>query len=252
MAAGCGYIDDDESAPPPSPDPVLVDQGVLTVCTSIPYRPFEFEKDGEPVGFDIDLANEVAKALNLRPVIVNKGFDAISSGRVLNNGSCDVAVAALTITGERARVVDFSSPYFDAAQRMVVIEGSGISTLDDLGGLRIGVQSGTTGELYVTDHAPRDAEIVPFKDADEIDAALSSGDVDAGIYDNTVVGDVLSRNPEFDAVQEFPTGEQYGMAVKKNSNVDLLRVINDVLADLEAGNRDDTIYSRWFGEAALQ
>jgi polar amino acid transport system substrate-binding protein len=53
-------------------------------------------------------------------------------------------------------------------------------------------------------------------------------------------------------VQEFPTGEQYGMAVKKNSNVDLLRVINDVLADLEAGNRDDTIYSRWFGEAALQ
>jgi polar amino acid transport system substrate-binding protein len=247
MVVSCGS--DEETGGSTAPEPVFIEDGALTVCTSYPYPPFEFEQDGEVVGFDIDLANEVAKSLGRRPVIVNKAFPAIASGQVLNAGQCDMAIAGLTINGERARVLDFSSPYFNATQVMLVREGSGISSLSDLeDGQRIGVQSGTTGELYVTDHAPRGVEIVPFGDAGEVDAALDSGDVDAAVYDNTVVRDTIERFPEFERAEEFDTGEQYGMAVRKNSNVDLLRIINDVLADLRAGNGYDAIYERWIGE----
>jgi polar amino acid transport system substrate-binding protein len=244
--AGCGWSWGEESSADTSPDPTFIEAGTLTVCTSIPYEPFEFERGDKPVGFDIDMANEVAKRLDVRADIVNTDFDVIESGEALNDGECDVAIAAITINGERARVMDFSSPYFSAGQAMVVRSDSGIESLGDLSGLRIGVQEGTTGEFYVTDNAPPDAEIVPLANAGEVDEALDSGDVEAGIYDNTVVGDVIARYPELEVATLFNTGEQYGMAVKKNSNVDLLRVINDVLADLQASGRYDTIYNRWF------
>lgn len=240
---------DEQTGASTAPDPVFVEEEALTVCTSYPYPPFEFEQDGEVVGFDIDLANEVAKSLGRRPVIKNADFDAITSGQVLNAGQCDMAIAGLTINGERARVLDFSSPYFDAEQVMLVRQGSGISSLSDLeDGQRIGVQADTTGEIYVVDHAPRDVEIVPLGDAGEVDAALDSGDVDAAVYDNTVVRDTIERFPEFERAENFDTGEQYGIAVRKNSNVDLLRIINDVLADLQAGNGYNAIYERWIGE----
>ena len=245
-AAMTGCASDDKSAASRSLDPEVVKAGTLTVCTSLPYPPFEFTQHGQPAGFDIDLANKVADQLKLKAKFVNADFDKIQSGQLLNEDTCDVAVAGLTITGERARVLDFSSPYFDATQAMVVKKGSGVTSLEDISGGRIGVQKGTTGELYVTDHAPSDAEIVPFADASDVDAALKSGDVDAGVYDNTVVGDVIARNPTFEVAAEFDTGEQYGMAVKKNGSVDLLRFINDVLVKLRANGGYDQLYAKWF------
>ena len=123
VCLACRGVREDDTAGVAAPEPVLVEEGSLTVCTSLPYEPFEFRKDGEPVGFDIDLASQVAKELRLAPRIVNADFDAIQSGELLNDGRCDVAIAGMTITGDRARVVDFSSPYFNAAQAMVVAPG---------------------------------------------------------------------------------------------------------------------------------
>ncbi|CUR60460.1 putative amino acid ABC transporter, substrate-binding protein [metagenome] len=231
-------------------DPQVIKAGALTVCADMPYEPFESLKAGKPVGFDVDLVDEIAKRLKVKPVIQDTDFDAIQSGESLNSGDCDVAISAMTITGERARVLDFSSPYFDASQAMVVDKGESMTSLADAAGKKIGVQGGTTGELYVTDNAPSDAEIVPLEDQSAMEAALKSGDVDAAVYDNTVVGDVISRNPSFEMVAEFDTGEQYGMAVRKNGSVDLLRTINDVLADLKSDGGYDTIYTKWFGSTS--
>ncbi len=231
-----------------APDPSLVKDGSLVVCTSLPYQPFEFEKKGEVVGFDIDLVREVALKLKLELELINEDFEAIQSGQLLNDGTCDVAVAALTINGDRARVLDFSSPYFNAAQVMVVQKGSGISDLNDLVGGRVAVQEGTTGELYATDHAPASTQVVKFENVEDVDSALSGGAVDAGVYDNNIVGDAIRRHPSFELVAEFDTGEQYGMAVKKDGDVDLLRVINEVLADIHASGRYEEIYQTWFGK----
>jgi len=242
--AGCSA--DAETGGSTARAPKLIKAGTLTVCTSLPYEPFEYEKDGETVGFDIDLAAEVAKRLDLQAVYLNEDFDAIASGELLNDGTCDVAVAGVTITGDRARVIDFSSPYFNAAQTLVVAEASGISSLGGLAGQKIAVQSGTTGETYVTDNAPSDAEIVPFKDPSLMAGAIESGAVEAAVYDNTVVGDVVAAHPGLAVAEEFDTGEQYGMLVKKNGNVDLLRTINDVIATLKSDGGYDEIYARYF------
>lgn len=246
--AGCGSDGSSTSAP----EPELVKDGTLKVCTSLPYEPFEFEQGGEVVGFDIDLVKEVAAALDVKAEFVNENFDDIASGELFNEGGCDVGVAAMSINGDRARVVDFSSPYFNAAQVMVVQKGSGIDDLSDLGGGRIAVQEATTGELYANDHAPTNTQIVSYKNVQDVDSALSGGAVDAGIYDNNIVGDAIKRHPDFEVVSEFDTGEQYGMAVEKDGNVDLLRVINEVLADIQESGRYDEIYETWFGKAKAQ
>ena len=155
----------------------------------------------------------------------------------------------MTINGERARVLDFSSPYFDAAQAMVVKQGVRVSTsLDDLSGAE-DRRPGRHHRRALRHRQRPDAtpRSLPFADASDVDAALQAGDVDAGVYDNTVVGDVVSRNPDFEVADEFDTGEQYGMAVKKDGSVDLLRFINNVLADLKADGGYDKIYDKWFG-----
>ncbi len=249
MASLSGCAADNAAATTAALDPTFVTDGALTVCTDMPYEPFESMKGGKPIGFDIDLVDQVAERLDVKPVIVDTDFDAIQSGDSLNSGDCDVAISAMTITGERARVLDFSSPYFNASQAMVVEKDSGLGGLSDLGGKKIGVQGGTTGELYVTDNAPSDAQVVPFEDSAAMDVALAAGDVQAAVYDNTVVGDVVARNPKFEVAAEFDTGEQYGMAVKKNGSVDLLRTINAVLADLDKDGGYDKIYRTWFGAA---
>src|SRR4051812_40848411 len=91
--AGCGS--DNGGAKTAALQPKVVKAGTLTVCTSFPYAPFEFLKDGEPTGFDIDLAKAVAQRLGLRPVFVNGDFRDIQSGLLLNEGKCDVAVAGM-------------------------------------------------------------------------------------------------------------------------------------------------------------
>lgn len=245
--SACGLVPGlGDSASADTPMPTLVREGVLTVCTDMPYEPFEFEKAGKPAGFDVDLVQLVADRLDVGLDMVDTAFDDIASGESLNKGRCDVAISAMTITGERARVLNFSSPYFDAAQALVVEKGSGVDTLEDLAGRPVGVQAGTTGELYVTDNAPR-AEVVPFEDASAMDEAMRNGRVVATVHDNTVVGDVIEANPDLKVAAEFDTGEQYGMAVRRNGNVELLRTINDVLATAKADGAYDGIYATWFG-----
>lgn len=242
-AAGAGDVSSAGRAPH------LIEKAALTVCTDMPYKPFEFLKDGKPVGFDVDLIRKVASNLHLRLKIKDTDFDAIESGDALNSDRCDVAISALTITGERARVLDFSSPYFDASQALVVAKGSSIHSLDDLAHKRIAVQAGTTGELYVTDNAPSSTQLMPLKDAAAMEDALTTGAVDAAVCDNTVIGDVVANNRTLEVVAEFATGEQYGIAVKKNGNVDLLRSINKVLATLKANGGSYQLYASWFKDA---
>ena len=229
--------------------PAYVHPGTLTVCSDMPYEPFESLKDGKPVGFDIDLVDKVADQLGVKPAVKDTDFDAIQSGAALNTGKCDVAISAMTITGERARVVDFSSPYFNASQALVVGKAAEVSSLADLAGKKIAVQGGTTGELYVTDNAPKSGEVVPLKDAAAMEDALKQGRVDAAVYDNTVVGDVVAHNSALKVAANFDTGEQYGMAVKKDGNVALLRALNRALASLKQDGDYKRIYTDWFGAA---
>ena len=225
----------------------LVFSGALTVCTDMPYAPFEYEEGGKPTGFDIDLVRKVADSLDADLDVIDVSFDDITSGNSLNNDVCDVAISAMTITGERARVLDFSSPYFDAKQALITPRGSGLDQLPELAGKRVGVQKDTTGETYLSDFAPESTQVVAYDDAAGLQAALAAGELDAAMLDNTVSGQFVSDNRKLKLSREFDTGEQYGMAVKKDGNIPLLRSINSTLADLREDGTYDEIYATYFG-----
>jgi polar amino acid transport system substrate-binding protein len=243
VLAACGE-DDEGSGGGTSVD--LVDGGKLTTCTHLPYRPFQFEQEGKIVGFDVEMIDLVAKELGVKQAIVDTPFEGIQSGEDLNARKCDIAAAAMTITPERQEKIDFSDPYFDANQALLVKKGSGIDSFEDLQGETLGVQSGTTGK----DYAEENAQGVELKDYEDVALELSSvknGQVPAAINDIPVLLDYAKQNPDTEVAATFETGEQYGFATKKGTSQELLKVVNDVIAKARADGTYDRLYEKWFG-----
>ena len=124
VLAGCGEDSGDGGA---AGGPELVSEGKLINCTGLPYKPFEYEENGDVIGFDVDLVDLVAKKLGVEQEIVDTPFDGIQSGADFNSGKCDISAAGMTINDERKQNIDFSDPYFDATQALVAKKGSGTS-----------------------------------------------------------------------------------------------------------------------------
>ncbi len=243
LLAGCSSTESNAK----SGDVPLVEAGKLTDCTGLPYAPFEVEKDGKVVGFDMDLMDLVAKELNVEHVPIDTPFDGIESGENFNANKCDLAAAGMTITAERAKKFDFSDPYFDASQALITKKGAGYKDLAALKGKKLGVQQSTTGEEYAKKNG-EGVELVQFEDSGLQLAALASGKVDAVINDNGLLFEHARQHPEFEVTTEFETGEQYGIGVKKGNKA-LLKVINDVLAKAKKDGTYDEIYKKWFPAA---
>lgn len=226
----------------------LVKEGTLTICTHLPYEPFEFTEDGEVVGFDIDVLKIAADANDLDTEVIDVAWETITSGEALNTGQCDVGAGAMTINDERAAVMDFTDPYFEATQAMMTTTGSGITSLEDLAGKTVAVQDGTTGAEYVRENVPEDTEVISFEDSSLMQQAVRTGKADAGVNDNGLLNYFVSQNPEVEVVTEFQTGESYGFSVKKDSNEELLAAINEGIASDEY----DAVYEEWFGTAPAE
>lgn len=227
----------------------LVSDGTLTVCSDTPYEPFEFKDDaGEDTGYDMDLLRAVAERADLDLSVIDLPFDGILGS--LTAGDCDVVASAVTITDERAQQVDFTDPYFDADQSLLVPADSAetITALADLAGATIGVQSGTTGEAYANENAT-DAEIKSFEDSDGLFAALASGDIDAILQDLPVNAYRATQDESVVVVETYPTGEQYGFAVEKGDTA-LLAFLDDGLAALRDDGTFDEIYGTYFATDA--
>jgi polar amino acid transport system substrate-binding protein len=225
----------------------LVGRGVLTTCTHLPYAPFQFQRNGTVVGFDVDLIDRVARRLRLRQKVVDTEFTAITSGRVFAGRECDVAAAGMTINRRRAAAVDFSQPYFDSGQvlmarRTVHVTGRGLAS----GRLRAGVVAGTTAQEYALGEgwAPKAYE----NSATELDA-LRTGQVDVLVQDDPVVRYWLTdpANAGFSIVSGERTRERYGFAVRKGANPVLLRLIDQVIAQTRSDGDYRRIYEKWMG-----
>lgn len=233
-----------------APDLELVTDGTLTVCSDTPYEPFEFtDEDGVDTGYDIDLLRAVADGADLGLEVLDLPFDGILGA--LAAGQCDVVASAVTITDERAEQVDFSQPYFDADQSLLVRadEVTTYASLADLAGKTIGVQAGTTGEAYANDNKPDGATVKSFEDADGLFGAITSGDIDAVLQDFPVNAYRATQDDAFAVTESFPTGEQYGFAVEKG-NAGVLALIDDGLDALRDSGEFDRIFSVYFGEPA--
>lgn len=225
----------------------LIGKGVLTTCTHLPYAPFQFDRRGTVVGFDVDLMDLVARRLGVRQKIVDTDFTAITSGQVFAVGECDVAAAGMTINEPRAAKVDFSRPYFDSGQVLMARRRTRVRPGDITGdGLRVGVVAGTTGQEYARAHgwAPKAYE----NSVTEL-GALRTGQVDVLVQDDPVVRYWLTDpdNADFSIVAGARTRERYGFAVRRGRNPGLLRLIDQVIAQSRDNGDYRRIYEKWMG-----
>jgi polar amino acid transport system substrate-binding protein len=226
----------------------LVQSGKLVTCTHLSYKPFQFSEGDKTVGFDVDLVDLVAKDLGVTQQIFDTPFETITSGTSFNANQCDLAAAGMTITDERKQAIDFSDPYFNAEQALLVKKGSNLKSLADLKGKKLGVQQDTTGEKYANDNAAANGyTVVQFEDLPLSETAVRTGAVDAVINDNGVLYDYAKEFPDTEVTTEFPTNEKYGIGVKKG-NTALLAKINEVLKKAKESGEYDKIYEKWFGK----
>ncbi len=224
----------------------LVDPGTLTVCSDIPYPPFEFEGDnGEYTGFDIDLLGAIAKKLDLKLSVQDVGFDALQSGTTLAAGTCDVGASAMTITDKRKANIDFSDPYYDSLQSLLVRTDSGIKSIDDLDGKNVGVQQGTTGESYANENA-KGAQIVQYPSDGELWPAMQAGQIDAILQDQPVNLEHEKADSAYKIVETYNTDESYGFAFAKGEKTKLIDAVNGALKDLRDSGDYQTIYDTYF------
>ena len=239
IAAACGS-DDDAGG-----DLNLVTSGTLTVCTDSPYPPMEFERDGEFTGFDIELMRAIADELGLELRVSNTGFDPITSGLAMEAGDCDIAAASITITAEREENIDFSDPYFTADQSLLVTKASGIKDLAGFAGGNLGVQSGTTGEMYANDNDPG-ANIISFENPGDLFTALAAGQIEGVLQDIVPNAEQALNDDTVELVETFKTDEAYGFATKEEGAEDLLEAVNTALQTLRDNGTYDNIYDDWF------
>lgn len=224
----------------------LITDGTLTVCSDVPYPPFEdFDEstDSGFTGFDVDIVSAVADGLELDLEIKDSSFDALQSGLALNSGDCDLAASAMTITDERKENLAFSDGYYDSQQSLLVPMDSDITGIGDLAGRTVGVQQGTTGEAYTNENAA-DADITSFPSDAEMYQALQAGQVDALLQDLPVNLE-HTRDGAYQIVEEYSTDETYGFAMKKD-NTALVDAVNGQLTALRDSGDYDTIYNTYF------
>jgi polar amino acid transport system substrate-binding protein len=250
--SGCGGDDDDDTTAAGDGDIELIQEGKLTVCTHLPYEPFQYQDEsGEVVGFDVDLLDLLAEDLGVEQEILNVGeWEQVTSGAVFAANRCDVGMGAMTITEERAQALHISDPYFDATQALIVQTGSGIEGLEDLEGELVGVQTGTTGQDYGEANAEEYGYTTQnFEDLALQLNALKAGQIAAAINDNVPILSFVEENPDTEMVTEFDTGEEYGFPAKKDDpNAEqLIARLNELLAQAFDDGTYEEIYEKWFG-----
>ena len=226
-----------------------VDLGTAVIGVNAEYPPFESVDDSDAIiGFDIDLINAISEDAGFEIEFVNTRWDGIFVA--LSEGEFDAVISAATITDEREEIIDFSDAYFNAGQSIAVQTSLAEDVLDpeDLAGLRVGVQLGTTGDEYASEIDG--VEVVRFDEITLAFQALGAGEVDAIVNDGPTSADIIANNPDLDAVLvgEPLTDEFYGIAVNPEQSA-LLDSINTSLANVIADGTYAEIFVEWFGQS---
>ena len=235
----------------------IKNKGTLIVYTDANFNPFEFTgPSGGPEGVDMEIAKAIADELGVKLEIKEAGFDSILMS--LKGGKGDIAISGFTITEDRKKNVDFSDPYINSVQYLLLPEGSSLATVEDLAGRKVGVASGYTGQLLLDYEMGKDEEENDVEDyvgvlfekgttvnqyASAMEAVLdmNNGKIEAVVMDEYVAKNIANKNSGIAAKElRYANGdlaaEEYGVALPKG-NPELLDVINTVLQRLLSENK---------------
>ena len=221
-------------------------QTALKLGANIGNVPWEFQDaSGKFVGFEIDLMNEVGARTGMKVEVVNIPFQGLFAA--VQSGQIDAAVSSITITKKRLENVAFAQPYYDSDQSLTVVKTSGIANLSGMGGKTVGVDTGSTGDMWATQHQA-ETKIKEIKRYEGLNPAmldLAAGRIDGYISDIPALLYYVKDKPQFAVVERIKTTEQYSVMMAKNSP--LLGKINDTITAMKKDGSLAKIHKTWFG-----
>jgi polar amino acid transport system substrate-binding protein len=227
------------------------DAADLVVGANIGNVPWEFQaSNGDFVGFEIDLVKEIGARLGKSVDIVNIPFNGLFSA--VQSGRIDIALSSITITDKRLGSVSFTQPYYDSAQSLTVSSNSPIDGLEDIAGKIIGVDTGSTGDMWTTNNRQQYgiAEIRRYEGLAPAMLDLQSGRIDGYISDIPSLAYFIKDKPYFKVVERIETGERYSMMFAKDSM--LADEANKVISALKQERFIAELHEKWFGSTPAE
>ena len=212
----------------------------LIMSTNAEFAPYEYHDGNDIVGIDVDIANAICEDMGASLEITDVAFDSIIPE--VQSGKADFAAAGMTVTEDRQTQVDFSDTYATGVQSVIVTEDSDIASLDDLKGKQIGVQQGTTGDLYSTDDFGEDA-VVAYDSGLTAVQALNNGQVDAVVIDNAPAKEFVAANPGLKVLDTSYAEEDYAIGMAKGSALE--DAVNKALEELKADGTLQSIVDKY-------
>ncbi|MBQ1748723.1 MAG: basic amino acid ABC transporter substrate-binding protein [Lachnospiraceae bacterium] len=219
----------------------------LVMATNATFPPYESVSGDDIVGIDVDIANAIAKKLGKKLKIEDVSFDSIIAG--VQNDKYDFGMAGMTVTDERKKNVDFTESYAKAVQVVIVKEDSDIKSIDDISSKnKIGVQQGTTGDIYASDTVENggygEDAVTKYNSGPDAVQALLSDKVDCVIIDNEPAKAYVAANQGLKILDSSFADEEYAICVKKG-NSQLKNDINKALKELKDDGTIDKIVSKY-------
>ena len=214
--------------------------GKIVMVTNAEFPPYEYHENNTIVGIDADIARAIADQMGMELEIQDMAFDSLIPA--IQSGKADFAAAGMTVNEERLRNVDFTETYAEAAQVIIVKEGSAISAPADLTGKKNGVQTGTTGDIYADD--VENAEVQRFNKGMEAVMALTQDKLDAVIIDREPAKVFVKENEGLKILDEAFTEEEYAIAIKKG-NTELLDKMNAAIKELKESGELQKIVDKY-------
>lgn len=219
--------------------------GTLRMGTNATFPPYEMiDENNNVVGIDADIAKAVADKLGMELQIINMEFDALIPA--LGADQIDIVLAGMTVNPERAEQVDFTQSYATGVQSIIVAEDSAIATVEDLADKKVGVQTGTTGDLYCTGDLGEE-HVQRFESGIVATQALVNGQIDAVVIDNEPAKAYVEANEGVKILDTEYAVEDYAAAIKKG-NTELLDKVNGALEELKADGTLDEIVATYIHE----
>lgn len=214
--------------------------GTLVMATNAEFPPYEYYEGGEIVGIDVEIAAAIAEQMGMEFEVEDMAFDSIIPA--VQSGKADFGAAGMTVDEKRLQSVDFSDSYATATQVVIVKEDSEIAAVDDLEGKTIGVQLGTTGDIYASDI--EGATVEQYNKGFEAVQALTQNKIDAVVIDGEPAKVFVSQNEGLKILDEALTVEEYAICVKKG-NTELVEGINAAIAELKESGKLQEIVDKY-------
>ncbi len=221
----------------------------ITVATDTNFPPFEFkDASGKHTGFDVELWDALAKEIGVEYKLQPMDFNGIIPG--LQTGQIDVGIAGMTIKPERAKVIDFSDPYYNAGLLiMVKADNNDVAGIEDLQGKVVSTKLGTTSEDFVKKNAQA-KEVKLFPNNDAMILEMMTGGADAVVFDSPVIANFMRSEAgkgKVKVVGPLYMGQSYGIGFPKGSP--LVPKVNEALKKIKESGAYDALYMKWFGTA---